>query len=67
MTKQETLSTIKAMGLSARCVDGEYRVTFPLDAGLPRTEAIEQAEAMAYYTNDGQDAIDTAAAMLKGL
>lgn len=39
-------------GMSLSCRDGEYRLNYP-----------NGEEATAYYTNDLQDAIDTAEAM----
>ena len=48
-----TLAAIKATGATARCVDGEYRVNTP-----------GGKEATASYTNDAEDAIGTARAMM---
>lgn len=57
MTIKQTIAAIKAIpGMTARCVDGEYRVTFTEGSNATR-------EAMAYYTDDAQDAIGTARAM----
>ena len=66
------MSAIRALGLSVRCVDGEWRITYRLDDArlgvavvgpISRARAIERAEAVSYYTNDRQDAIDTARMM----
>lgn len=57
---RDTLKAIRALGgLVASCSeDGEYRVTF---TGL----SASRAEAVAYYTDDATDALDTAEAMLR--
>lgn len=49
---KQTLAAIRALGMSARYADGEYRVNFR-----------GGAEATASYTNDAADAIATAEAM----
>lgn len=61
MTRKETLTRLKVMGLKARWLSDwrEYRVTLP---GLTP----EREEAVAYYTSDWEDALHTGAAM-KGL
>lgn len=68
MTIKSTLAAIHAIPvLSARCRDGEYRVTLCLFAigerhpELTRKVAIERAEAISYYTNDAEDALLTGA------
>lgn len=60
MTIKETLAQLKAIGCKARWerVWREYRVT------LPNLSA-EREEAIAYYTSDPEDAIDTGAAMVR--
>ena len=54
-TQAETFRAIRALGLTAGLRDGEWRVSYPLWA-----VGKVQAEAIAYYTNDRQDAIETA-------
>lgn len=70
MTKAATFSAIKSLGreLTVRCTDGEYRVSYAVAAikmntNLSHTDAVAKSEAMAYYTDCAQDAIDTAIAM----
>lgn len=53
-TQTATLAAIRALGMTARCTDGEYRVAF-------RGRA---SEASAYYTDDAGDALSTARAMV---
>ncbi len=71
------MSAIRALGLSVRCVDGEWRITYRLEDArlgvavvgpISRARAIERAEAVAYYTSDRseggrEDAIATARMM----
>lgn len=61
MTIKQTLAQLRGMGLKASWSSDwrEYRVTLP-DPD-PKRE-----EAMAYYTDDSEDALHTGAAM-KGL
>lgn len=54
MTQKDVISKIRAMGLSVRCIDGEYRVNYP-----------GGAESTAYYTDDASDAVATARVMAK--
>lgn len=60
MTIQSTLAEIKALSMHAKrdSDTGEYRVTYPYGE-LPDSVR----EDCAYYTNDAQDAVDTARAM----
>lgn len=58
MTQAQTLSAIRALGLTARAVDGEYRATF-------KGVSPERAEALAHYTDCRDDAWDTAQVMAK--
>ena len=60
MTIKKTLATLKALGCKASwsCEWQEYRVT------LPNLSA-EREEAIAYYTSDPEDALDTGAAMVR--
>lgn len=53
-TQKQAVSTIRAMGMSVKVVDGEYRVNYP--AG---------AESTAYYTPYPDDAIGTAKVMAR--
>lgn len=56
LTQQQAFDQIKKLGMAVRKTpEGEYRVAFPG----------RDTEASAYYTNDLQDAIDTAKAMKK--
>ena len=61
MTIKRTLAQLKAMGCKATYSRdwAEYRVT------LPNLEP-QREEAIAYYTSDAEDALNTGAAM-KGL
>jgi len=70
MNRTQTLAAIKALaGMTARCTDGEFRVTFTDDAMramLPSASLSarrERAEQLAYYTDCGDDALGTAQAM----
>jgi hypothetical protein len=60
MTIKETLRTLGTLGLKARWSPEwrEYRVTLP-------DPSPEREEAMAYYTDDPEDAIGTGIAMLE--
>lgn len=60
MTIKKTLAKLKALGCKARWSSDwqEYRVT------LPNLSA-EREEAIAHYTSDPEDAIDTGAAMVR--
>ena len=53
---KDTCAAIRAFGMSVRHNNGEYRVTFP---GLPT----DRQDALAYYTNDAEDAIANAIIM----
>lgn len=53
-TVKGTLAAIRAIGCTASHRDGEYRVNLK-----------GAFEVAAYYTNDPQDAIDTAQAMIR--
>jgi hypothetical protein len=61
MSIKQTLAQLKAMGCKATYSRdwAEYRVT------LPNLEP-QREEAIAYYTSDAEDALNTGAAM-KGL
>ena len=69
MTIAATVATIKAIpGMTARCRDGEWRVTFTVEAmmareSIDRTAAIARCEDVAAYETDAESAIDTARAM----
>lgn len=54
--QKQTLKAIRQLGMSVSIRDGEYRITYP---GLSR----DRAEAVAYYTSDRHDALNTARAM----
>ena len=57
MTVKQTISAVRALGCSCiRTWHNEFRVNLP--------EARGGSEATAYYTEDAEDAIDTARAML---
>lgn len=61
MNRKDTLAAVAATGLVATydAATGEYRVTY-------RTEdepCAARREVFAYYTDDGEDAVDTAWAM----
>lgn len=60
MTRTAALAAIRALGLSARCVDGEFRVTFK--TGEARLLGTTPEDA-AYYTTDAEDAVTTARVM----
>lgn len=59
MTRKDTLAKLKAMGLKAKWMMewGEYRVT------MPHADP-DMEEALAYYTDDAEDALATGAAMM---
>jgi hypothetical protein len=74
MTKAATVATIRALSpvLTAKWIaaSNEYRVTilhtaYMAECGLSYTAAIEKAEAVAYYTDDADDAIGTARQMVR--
>ena len=56
MTIQQTLTTIRDLGLSARwlAATSEFRVALP-----------DHSEPAAYYTNDGTDAVASAREMAR--
>ena len=59
-TVKGTLRTIRTVaGMAASHRDGEYRVSYPAHE-IPSTTAREDS---AYYTNDADDAVNTAMAM----
>ena len=71
LTATKAIAAIKALGLAARYQDREFRVTvkesemremFPDET---RSEILERLELRAYYTDDAQDAYDTARHMLQ--
>jgi len=53
MRQKDAFAAIRALGLTISKCNGEYRVAFPGPGN----------EASAYYTNDLQDALNTARAM----
>lgn len=57
LTQKDALNAIRWLGFHARVRDGEYRVTYG------RTN--DEREDNAYYTDDPQDALDTARHMAK--
>lgn len=56
ITRAEVMRTIRSLGLSASRRDGEWRINFR-----------GGREATAYYTEDEQDALDTADSMAHAL
>ena len=52
LTHTAAFKAIRDLGMTVHCCDGEWRVNFP-----------NGKEATAYYTDDAQDAVDTARAM----
>lgn len=52
MTMAQAKAILRAVGLSIRLRDGEYRVNYA-----------NGSEATAYYTNDRDDAVNTGLAM----
>jgi hypothetical protein len=54
MTVKQTIASCRALGMTCRYSDGEYRVNYP-----------GGAESTAYYTSDSSDAIGTARQMAK--
>lgn len=54
-TQKETMQAIRELGLSCTINDGEFRVAY----------RIPHNEASAYYTDDAEDAIGTAKAMVE--
>lgn len=70
MTQAETLRRIKALGrhMTVRVRDGEYRVSFKIEAIQMVNDcgfiaARDRNETVAYYTYDSADAIATAECM----
>lgn len=59
MTKQELFTQVRQLGLAVTALDGEYRVTY----GAWQVRDAARREALAYYTDDRQDALDTARRM----
>ena len=55
MNTSQVLTAVRAMGMTCRYDNGEYRVNIPTAWG--------GSEATAYYTNDADDAIGTARIM----
>lgn len=70
-SKVTVLAYAKELGLVASREDGEYRLTFPLSAicavwpGMSDAALLRKAEALAAFTDDGDDAIDTLGAMAR--
>lgn len=62
-------SKLRKLGLALTRKDGEYRVTFSLNnvrwMMLSHTQKLERMEAVAYYSDDLQDIVDTAKRMLE--
>ncbi len=73
LTIKAVQKQIQAMGLTMRSTNlgsgsNEYRVTIPVRRlmyrdGITFADAVVKSENIAYYTNDLQDALDTANAM----
>lgn len=68
MTRKETLATIKALGLTARYADGEYRISISpyvlADAfKIGHREAMERNESLAIFATDSEEAIANAQAL----
>lgn len=61
MKRKEALAAVAAVGMAATydADAAEYRVTYRADV----MRCKERREAVAYYTNDGADAVRTARAM----
>lgn len=68
MTVTEALAAIRAKGMTAKHVDGEFAVTFTQVAarratGLTGDGLKDWLTDQTYYTNDAEDAVNTAAKM----
>lgn len=70
MSVKATRAAIKAIpNMTASCTDGEWRVTIDMyrlserHPGKPRVWCEEKQEAIAYYTDDAADALETARQM----
>jgi hypothetical protein len=61
MTQKQLIQAVRALGLVCRVTDGEYRISFPVSQAV----TADRAEASAYYTDDRQDALNTAQAMAR--
>jgi len=61
LTQKQLFAAVRALGLSIRCADGEYRIAHKL--GHYRDALLARQESDAYYTNDRDDALATARAM----
>lgn len=66
MTRNELSEALRPLGMWQRVEGSEIRVTFTVDAIIARglcasfNKARQIAEAMAYYTDDRDDALGTA-------
>lgn len=54
MNRSQAINAIRAMGMSVKVVDDEFRVNYP-----------KGAESTAYYTDDPEDAVGTAKVMAR--
>jgi hypothetical protein len=69
LTQAEAIRRIRRLTLSVTIRDGEIRVAYPLWFVANRypeathQERLHRIEALAYYTTDLQDAVDTAERM----
>jgi hypothetical protein len=62
ITQKQLFAQVRALGLTIRCCDGEYRITHTLGRWRDAAWRAHQ-ENTAYYTTDRDDALATARAM----
>lgn len=66
MTQREVIKAVHDLGMSCRVCEGEFRIAPSLYTITgSKSEQREAQEAIAYYTTDAQDALDTAKAMAR--
>lgn len=69
LRKSELFVRVRALKLTIRHTDGEYRIAHGLHAyeklGYDYAQRVERNEAQAYYTDDTDDAYGTAIIMAK--
>ena len=69
VSRAQLIAGIKEMGMAVTYTNGEYRVTFPemtlraLFHDCTRAQILTRLEEIAYYTQDAEDALNTAGTM----
>ncbi len=73
LTEGAAAKLIREIGMAVKKSGGEMRVTFTEGAVMAqhpnwtRAERLARMEAVSYYTDDPQDALDTARAMIAAI